>query len=141
MSLMNYQEAIERIMLRDQRYDAAAYIFLRQALDFAVKRLEKPLTGPARHVSGQELIEGIREYALQEYGPMALRVLNHWGLRQTEDFGELVFNLVDEGVLGRTEEDSRKDFASGYDFENAFRRPFLPKIGGKPDEGASRESR
>jgi uncharacterized repeat protein (TIGR04138 family) len=93
-----------------------------------VRCLEKP-----RHVSGQELLAGIREFALAEFGPMAKTVLNSWGITRTEDFGEIVFNMVEIGLLGRTDKDSREDFANGYDFEEAFRKPFLPS--GKPCSG------
>ncbi len=141
MKPLNYHDAIRQILEEDPRYHADAYHFLRQALDYAVKRLGKPETGPKRHVSGQELTEGIREFAIKEYGPMALRVLHHWGVKRTEDFGELVFNLVEQGILGRTEEDRREDFAGVYDFEEAFSRPFLPKNNGKPEEGAPHERR
>jgi len=123
---LSFEEAVARIARKDPRYAEDAYVFLREALDFTVKLLEKPVQGPQRHVSGQELLEGIRQYALREYGQMALRVLAHWGVRRTEDFGEIVFNLVETGVLGRTESDQRADFAGGYDFAEAFRAPFRP---------------
>jgi uncharacterized repeat protein (TIGR04138 family) len=61
---------------------------------------------------------------MKEYGPMALSVLNHWGIQSTMDFGEVVFHLVDKGVLGKTEDDRREDFADGYSFDEAFRKPF-----------------
>jgi uncharacterized repeat protein (TIGR04138 family) len=81
-------------------------------------------------VSGQELLEGIREFALEQYGPMTFALLEGWGLRRCEDFGEIVFHLVDYGVLGKTEQDRREDFAGGYDFREAFLRPFEPARGG-----------
>ena len=77
-----------------------------------------------RHVSGKELAEGIRDYALQEFGPLALTVLRTWGIQRTEDFGELVFHLVEAGKLGKTEKDTRADFAHVYDFDEVFARPF-----------------
>ena len=79
-------------------------------------------------MSGQQLLEGIREFALRQYGPMAITVLDEWGVRRCEDFGEIVFNLVDHGhgLFGKTETDSREDFKGGYDFEEAFKKPFLP---------------
>jgi uncharacterized repeat protein (TIGR04138 family) len=123
---LSFEDAVARIVKRDPRYSEDAYAFLREALDFTVKLLEKPAQGPTRHVSGQELLEGIRRYALREYGQMAQRVLAHWGVRSSEDFGEIVFNLVETGVLGRTESDQRADFANGYDFTEAFRAPFRP---------------
>lgn len=122
-----FMEAIKQICEDDPRYDIEAYIFIREGLDHTIKMLQKPEKGPARHVSGQELTEGIREYALSEFGPMAFKVLTSWGIKQTEDLGEVVFNLVQAGELGKTEEDRREDFKDGYDFHDAFEKPFLPK--------------
>ncbi|MCX7591081.1 MAG: hypothetical protein N2255_05575 [Kiritimatiellae bacterium] len=132
-----FMEAVAKICQKDPRYRPDAYLFVRDALDFTVKALNKPAQGPARHVTGQELLEGIRRYALQEYGPMTSTVLRSWGIRRTEDFGEIVFNLVEAGKLGKTERDKKEDFANGYDFYEAFVRPFLPKqplreLGAKP---------
>ena len=77
-------------------------------------------------MSGQELVEGIRLFALEEFGPVTKLVLNSWGITCTLDFGEMVFNLVDKGVLGKQENDCKEDFADGFDFERAFVKPFLP---------------
>jgi uncharacterized repeat protein (TIGR04138 family) len=126
MKQADFHEALRQILERDTRYAPEAYGFVREALEFTIKLLQKPEQGPARHVSGMELLDGIRQYALQEYGPLTLRVLNHWGVRRGEDFGEIVFALVESGVLGKTAEDRREDFAGGYDFEAAFAAPFRP---------------
>lgn len=126
MKKNGYQEAIDQIISEDPRYDEHAYIFIREALDFTIQNLEKPSEGPGRHVSGRELLEGARQYALSEYGPLAARVLNHWGIHECEDFGEIVFNLVDKGILGKTDEDTKDDFSGGYEFDEAFRAPFQP---------------
>jgi len=122
-----FTEAVQAICREDPRYDIEAYFFIREALDFTGRSLGKPSRGEGRHVSGEELLDGIRRYALQEYGPMTLTVLDSWGIRRTEDLGELVFNLVDRGILGSTEEDKKEDFAAGYDFQEAFVEPFLPR--------------
>jgi uncharacterized repeat protein (TIGR04138 family) len=127
MKKVNFEEALEQILREDSRFDEHAYVFLREALDFTIKLLKKPEEGSARHVTGAELLEGIRQYALQEYGAMAKTVLNRWGVRRCEDFGEIVFNLVGKGILGRTEQDRKEDFAGGYDFEKAFSEPFRPE--------------
>ena len=124
MKKLNFNEALLQILNEDPRYDEQAYHFVREALDFTIKLMEKPIEGPGRHVKGGELLEGIRQYALQEYGPMSLTVLKQWGVTRCEDFGEIVFNLVGKGVLGKTEEDRKEDFAGGYDFDVAFRKPF-----------------
>lgn len=115
------EEILKGILARDSRYSAQAYSFVRDGLDYTVRRLDKP-----RHVSGIELLDGIREFALAEFGPMTKTLLNRWGIQRTEDIGEIVFNMVETGLLGKTEQDSRADFSNGYDFETAFCKPFLP---------------
>ncbi len=115
-------DLLEPILARDERYTVQAYAFVREGLDYTVKQLKKP-----RHVSGQELLGGMREYALKEYGPVAKRVLSEWGINECVDFGHIVFNLIDAGMLGKTDEDSIEDFMGGYDFHEAFIKPFRPK--------------
>ena len=127
MKKVVFQEAVEQIAKHDSRYKADAYYFLREALDFTMKLMNKPAQGAGRHVSGPELLEGVRQFALQEFGPLAKTVLAHWGITRCEDVGELVFNLVESGVLGKTEQDRKKDFAGAYDFDAAFRKPFRPR--------------
>jgi len=122
-----FGDVIDLICTKDPRYLSDAYYFIREALDFAVRMHKKPPQGVMRHVSAQELLEGIRVYALQEYGPMALTVLQSWGLTCTEDIGEVVFNLVESGKLGKTEGDRKEDFADGFDFRTAFQHPFQPR--------------
>ena len=126
MRKLSFNEALAQILREDKRYDEQAYHFLREALDFTIKLLAKPAGGPGRHVSGAELLDGARQYALQEFGPMAKTVLGRWGIKRCEDFGEIVFNLVGKGVLGKTEQDRKEDFAGGYDFDAAFCLPFRP---------------
>lgn len=126
MKKISYNEALSQIVAEDPRYDEHAYLFVREALDHTIQTLNKPTEGPGRHVTGRELLDGIRDYALQEFGPMAPRVLSHWGIKECEDFGEMVFNLVNKGILGKTDKDSKTDFANGYDFHDAFVAPFLP---------------
>lgn len=127
MQKITFEEAVAQILKEDPRYAAEAYPFIREALDFVIQSLNKPSEGPGRHVTAAELLEGIRKYALKEYGPMAMTVLNSWGIRQCADFGQIVFNLVNKEFLGKTEEDSVRDFDQGYDFETAFRAPFEPE--------------
>jgi uncharacterized repeat protein (TIGR04138 family) len=123
----NTEELLQGILARDPRYAGDAYVFVRAGLDYTVRRLENP-----RHVSGQELLDGIREFALIEFGPMTKTVLNGWGIQRTEDVGEIVFNMVETGLLGKTDKDSRADFSNGYDFDEAFRKPFRPHSANKP---------
>jgi uncharacterized repeat protein (TIGR04138 family) len=128
MQEVNFEQTLERIVRRDSRYHREAYLFLREALDHTQKVITKGGKEPLRHVSGQELLAGIRDFALEQFGPMTLTVFHEWGLRKCEDFGELVFNMVDANLLSKTAEDSRADFAGGYDFEEAFQAPFLPTL-------------
>lgn len=121
-----FGDTVDTICSHDDRYAPDAYYFMREALDYTSKQLNKPSTGPGRHVSGQELLNGLRAFTLQEFGPMSLSVLNHWGITCTEDFGNIVFNLVESGRLGSTEHDNRNDFANGYTFDEAFAKPFRP---------------
>ncbi len=118
-SQADFYERVERITERDLRYRAEAYGFVMLALGFTVARLPAP-----RHVNGQELLDGIREYALEQFGPMAKTVFAHWGIHQTLDFGHVVFNLVSEGLLGKTDSDRLEDFRDRYDFETVFVRNY-----------------
>jgi len=112
-------ESILLIVRKDGRYSAQAYYFIFDALDYTIQRLRK-----VRHVTGRELLEGIREYATENFGFLARAVLAEWGVTSTRDFGEIVFNLVEAGLLSRTDNDTREDFEGIYDFEQAFEREF-----------------
>jgi uncharacterized repeat protein (TIGR04138 family) len=126
MDEMNFEDALELIRAKDPRYNREAYLFVREALDFTQKAVAKDSKGRVRHVTGQELLGGIRDYALQQFGPMAMMVLNEWGIKECRDFGEIVFNMVEIGLLAKTDKDSRTDFEEGYEFFAAFRKPYLP---------------
>ena len=127
MSARDFSEVVDLIRKESPRYDKGAYFFVKQALDHTLKSIKKDSDGRiGRHVSGQELLAGIREYALQQFGPMAFTVHERWSVRRCEDFGEIVFHVVDYKVLGKTDTDRREDFAGGYDFRTAFVEPFEP---------------
>ncbi len=127
MQAASFEEAVEQIVAKDPRYQRDAYFFLRESLDYTQKMIGKPpKKDEIRHVTGQELLKGIREHALKQFGPMTLTVLAEWGVKRCEDFGEIVFNMVESKLLAKTEKDTRDDFKTGYDFHEAFRRPFLP---------------
>ncbi|MDB6031642.1 MAG: protein restricted to Verrucomicrobia-Planctomycetes group [Verrucomicrobiales bacterium] len=128
MQQINFEETLDAIIQRNPRYHREAYIFLREALDYTQKMVAKGGKDELHHVTGQELLAGIRAYALHQFGPMAMMVLQDWGVNACEDFGELVFNMVEASLLAKTENDTRADFKGGYDFFEAFRRPFLPTI-------------
>ena len=127
MHEVSFEEAFVKMRAKDPRYHRDAYLFVREALDFTQKTIGKDTRGRIRHVTGQELLGGIREFALQQFGPMAKTVLEEWGIQSSQDFGEIVFNMVEVEWLAKTDKDSRADFAHGYDFDEAFRKPFLPK--------------
>lgn len=123
----SFQQIVFDICKKDARYHADAYFFLVEALDATVKDIRKSQPDHGRHVSGKELLEGIKTFALDEFGPMTHTVFSEWGVHDTHDFGEIVFNLVEAGRLGKTESDSREDFKNGYSFEEAFLAPFEPQ--------------
>jgi len=126
MELPRPKDPFADLLAADARYHRDAYLFLRDALEHTQRTLKREPGTQVRHITGQELLEGLREYALKEYGPMALTVLAEWGVHRSEDFGEIVFKMVEHGILAKTETDSREDFRGGYDFEQTFRAPFRP---------------
>lgn len=123
----DFDEVVEVIVKNDHRYAKDAYHFVRRALDHTLKKVKKSSERKSNHVDGRELCEGIREYALEQYGPMSRLLLNEWGLYKTDDFGEIVFNLVEYDVFGVTPEDKREDFSNIFDFKMAFEDPFIPR--------------
>lgn len=130
MSDLDFNEIVSLICKEDPRYDKKAYSFTREGLDYAVKELKKRDAERSRqslHVTGAELLMGLRAYALEQFGPLAITVLNSWGIKRCGDFGEIVFNLIEYNVFSKTEKDSREDFSEIYTFEEAFVKPFLPK--------------
>jgi uncharacterized repeat protein (TIGR04138 family) len=126
MQKIGFAEALESIVANNPRYHRDGYIFLRDALDFTTKQQKKIKGVSVRHVTGPELLDGVRQHALKEFGPMVMTVFDSWGIQSCEDVGHMVFNLIGAGVFGKTEEDSIKDFKNVYDFEEAFVRPFAP---------------
>ena len=126
MYKQSYDEVLDGIIAVDPRFHRDAYHFVREGLDYTQQSISKEEKGVVRHISGQELLGGMRSYALEQYGPMALLVLNEWGVRRCEDIAEIVFNMVEHSLLAKTPEDSHEDFKGGYDFKEAFCKPFLP---------------
>jgi uncharacterized repeat protein (TIGR04138 family) len=128
MQEAKFDELVEKLLAQDPRFARDAYYFVREALTFTQKLAAREKKAAAtHHVTGQELLDGIRQYALQQFGPMAMTVLEEWGIRHCRDFGEIVFNLVESGFLKKTDKDTRDDFHGGYDFTDAFRKPFWPE--------------
>ena len=122
---MKREPSLDEVLRKDPRYGRDAYQFVSEALEYTVSRL--PERG---HVTGRQLSEGIREYALREFGPLAREVLISWGLKQTADFGEIVYNLIDLGVMSKTDEDRREDFHNIYGFDKAFDEGFKIELSG-----------
>ena len=125
----DFAEIVGLICKEDPRFDRKAYDFIRLGLDHAVKELKKKdttRTGRSRHVSGPELLEGLRVYALDQFGPLTKTVLNSWGVKRCTDFGDIVFNLIEYNVFSKTDNDRREDFTDIYTFDEAFVKPFLP---------------
>ena len=127
MQEINFDEAVDLILAKDSRFARDAYAFVREALAFTQKLAGKESRGAIRHVSGQELLNGIRKFALEQFGPMVATVFEEWGVKSCRDFGEIVFNMVEIGLLAKTDKDTRDDFQNGYDFTDAFRKPFWPQ--------------
>ena len=132
MQKIGFAEALESVVTHDPRYQRDGYIFLRDALDFTTKQQKKIKGVSVRHVTGPELLDGVREYALKEFGPMVMTVFDSWGIRSCEDIGHMVFNLIGAGIFGKTEQDSIEDFKNVYDFKEAFVKPFEPAKPGPP---------
>ncbi|MAF26794.1 MAG: hypothetical protein CME07_02890 [Gemmatimonadetes bacterium] len=107
---------MRELLARDKRYHARAYVFVREAVAYA----SQVVYATGTHVSGRELLEAIRLYALDRFGLLAEAVFEEWGVRSTEDFGEIVFNLIDAEILSKTDEDSREDFCGVYEFPEVF---------------------
>lgn len=132
--MLDPSHPIVELLKEDTRYTFDAYVFVFEALNYAQNVMEMGVETPAeaeeeasspeRHVTGQQLCEAIREFALEQFGYMAKDVLASWGIHATGDFGEIVFNLIRIGQMRKTAEDSREDFENVYDFETAFRRGF-----------------
>jgi len=119
------EEILDRLTERNPRFHGKAYLFLLSALHSVMEGLAQP-----RHISGAELAEGVRNLALRQFGPLARTVLEHWGIHSTEDMGEIVFALVEAGILIKEEEDRIEDFRGIFDFEEAFERNYPWTAGG-----------
>ena len=110
---------LELLAAGDPRYKLEAYIFVISAVEFTMRVLRR-----RGHVSGHELLEGIKGLAKREFGPMAKSVFESWGVTRTEDFGEIVFRLIGAGILGKTDKDSLEDFSDVFDFNDVFEKHY-----------------
>lgn len=128
---------LKSIMRNAGGYSPNAYTFIRDGLGHTVgivhgpDALQTPPTDEdeSRHVSGRQLCLGLRDYAIQRYGLLSKTVLNHWGVHDTEDFGKIVFALVDAGLMRKTDDDTLEDFQGVFDFDEEFVASFRDSIG------------
>ena len=134
MNDQSFEDTVARICDKDSRYDIEAYYFIREGLNSAAEKYKDG--DNRRHVTGQELCEAIREYALDEFGPAAYLVLTEWGFSKTDDFGEIVYRLINEGVFGKEPKDSKDDFKDVYSFHDAFKVPYAPEPDSTPKKRA-----
>ena len=138
MQAMQFEQSVVSILKRDRRFDPHAYFFLKDALDFTLKRIADSNNGQARHVSGPELLAGFRDCALEQFGPMASTLMTEWSIRKCQDVGDMVFHLIEEQVFGKQDSDKKEDFSEVFDFEASLITPFLPKSKAAPERGLQR---
>ncbi len=136
MQPIQFEESLASILGRESRYDPQAYFFLKESLDFTLKRFSETSVVENKHVSGKELLEGFRDYALEQFGPMAETLMSEWGITRCSDVGNMVFQMIEEQVFGKQDSDKLEDFDESFNFQASLRDPFLPKGRGK----AARES-
>ena len=110
---------MDRIRLKEPRFDERAYLFVLGALEYCQQRLDE-----RRHITGKELALACRDLALEKFGVMAGLVLEHWGVHSSADLGDVVFTLVDLGLLMSQPSDSREEFADVFDFDQAFAKEY-----------------
>ena len=127
MQAIQFEQAVVSILKRDKRFDPHAFFFLKDALDFTLKRITEANQGQTRHVSGPELVAGFRDFALDQFGPMAATLMTEWGVRKSSDIGDMVFHLIEEQIFGKQESDCQEDFLGTVDFDDSLRAPFLPQ--------------
>jgi uncharacterized repeat protein (TIGR04138 family) len=118
-------DAVRNVRAADPRFAPQAYDFLCKALDYTVKGLKRE-NAEDRHVTGPELLQGFRDLALRDFGPMAWLVMQEWGIRRSEDVGAMVYQLINVSFFGKNETDSIDDFSDGVSLQDALAKPFLP---------------
>ncbi len=139
MNDQRFWNEIDALRERDGRYAREAYGFVMRGLGYALGRLpaERRNHPARRHLSGQELLAGLLDLAREEFGFLAYRVLSSWGVREGRDFGEVVFRLVEAGVLSKRPEDRIEDFEAAPDFRTMLEEEFPWSRLGPPSEAAS----
>jgi uncharacterized repeat protein (TIGR04138 family) len=123
------RDQLRQLALRDGRYSPEAFHFLFESLEHAVRLAGKEgAQGSERHVTGQELLAGLREHALESFGPLAAHVWRSWGMKSSLDWGRIVFLLVDQELLRRKDSDTLADFEQGFDYDEAFVEGYVPPL-------------
>ena len=118
-----FTSIISDICTKDHRYHPEAYEFIMEALSYSQKKFRKP-----KHVTGPELLEGIKGVLLKKFGPMAMSILNYWGVKSTDDFGNMVCNLVEHKVLAKDARDNYESFKNAYDFDEVFNKHYRKQL-------------
>lgn len=123
--MSDFISAVKKITDSDKRFQIEAYSFVMESLQFYN---EKRKSRPGQHITAVELLDGFKEYALNSFGPMTLFTLHSWGIKSTQDVGLIVYNMIEEGMMGKTKEDSLEDFSDVFLFKKAFKEDFFQKI-------------
>ncbi len=121
-----FTNTVEKIVDQDPRFSEEAYAFISDAVLYTTHKVESDSTMHKHHITGKELLNGIKDFAMQQFGPIAPAVLRHWGLNDSMAIGHVVFNMVNNQLLGKSQEDTIDDFKNGFDFDMEFSKPFLP---------------
>ena len=126
MLKLDFFAAVERILEPDSRFDRNAYHFLKESLELITGDGKKHKPRIVGHVTAHQLLDGVREHALRQFGPMVPTVFAYWGVTKCEDFGDMVYQLIALGTFGKSDKDSIDDFKNAYTFHDAFVVPFRP---------------
>jgi len=115
-------KSMQQVIIDDGRYPPEAFAFLHEGLNRAVQEVYRGQAGSEgqHHVSGQQLCRALRDLAIERWGLMAQAVLAKWNVRRTIDFGNMVYLLIENQYMRKTDEDSLEHFRGVYDFDKAF---------------------
>ena len=128
MPSLSLEDRILELARGDRRYAVEAYQFVFEALDYVLAHPGCRKTPAGRHITVSELLEGMRQRGLTEFGPLARCVFESWGVYSTADFGDIVFRLIENDLLNQGEHDKREDFDNGFDFHEAFEESWRPRL-------------
>ncbi len=124
--IATFQEVVVQFIIEDPRYPVEAYTFVRDGFEYVMKTIAEghKASTPRMHLTGAQLSKGLKDFALEEFGPMAAFLLSQWNIRSTSDFGELVYNLIKMGLFSKTKDDRREDFDQVFDLDAELRTPY-----------------